>query len=411
MIFLPFLKPEKHWPKLLGATVAVNLSVHLLVQENLVPTPMIGLPDAAAISMVLVQPKDIFEFFPDCCGSQDGPQNSKEESSKDAEGKNASIHHIPFSIKGRVISYYLREGQQNISHFKNLDDNTQQSFKDNLGEIRSNELHNETMGHHHPYKIFSTEEAVAYRERPMNCCPNLLLHFHGGGFISQSSQAHESYLKKWASDMGFVILSIDYSLAPEFPFPWAVNECFYAYTWVLANHLDIGWTGQRICVVGDSAGGNLAFSITLKAIEKGIRIPDYLFGIYPSLLVGDSPSPSRLLGTMDPILSVGILKKVLHAYSGTLPSNNDNYFLSPLLAPANMLLRFPKVYIVAAELDPLLDDSVDFVRRMISLGKSVEFVVASDVPHGFLNFAEGGDAVKNGLKLCSSYLYSMFSSI
>lgn len=65
--------------------------------------------------------------------------------------------------------------------------------------------------------------------------PFLVVHFHGGGFVAQTSKSHEPYLKSWAQELGAPILSIDYSLAPEAPFPRALEECFYAYCWALKN--------------------------------------------------------------------------------------------------------------------------------------------------------------------------------
>lgn len=72
----------------------------------------------------------------------------------------------------------------------------------------------------------------------------LLLHCHGGGFVAQSSKSHEVYLRQWAKDTGVPILSIDYSLAPEAPFPRALEEVLYIYGWALNNLKILGTTGK-----------------------------------------------------------------------------------------------------------------------------------------------------------------------
>lgn len=72
----------------------------------------------------------------------------------------------------------------------------------------------------------------------------LIIHCHGGGFVAQSSKSHEGYLRDWAKHLNVPILSIDYSLAPEAPFPRALEEVFYAYCWVLKNHNFLGSTGK-----------------------------------------------------------------------------------------------------------------------------------------------------------------------
>lgn len=80
--------------------------------------------------------------------------------------------------------------------------------------------------------------------------PALIFHCHGGGFVAQSSSSHESYLRDWARRLGVPILSIDYSLAPEAPFPRALEEMVYAYCWAINNCHLLGSTAQRIVLVG-----------------------------------------------------------------------------------------------------------------------------------------------------------------
>lgn len=98
------------------------------------------------------------------------------------------------------------------------------------------------------------------------------------------------------------MLSVDYSLAPQCPYPHALNECFYVYAWALANADKLGWTGERICVTGDSAGGNLAVAVALKCIQESLRRPDGIVLFYPVLSVEIAVSPSRFLSLMDPLL-------------------------------------------------------------------------------------------------------------
>lgn len=146
--------------------------------------------------------------------------------------------------------------------------------------------------------------------------PNLILHVHGGGFIAHSSKSHEIYLKPWCKELKIPIVSIDYSLAPEHVFPRASEECFYVYAWCLLNKNALGWTGEKIICVGDSAGGVLSTNIVQRAIHANIRVPDALIPIYTPFLSTYSISPSRLMSVMDPLLNLGILWRCLAAYSG-----------------------------------------------------------------------------------------------
>ncbi|KAI2653008.1 Hormone-sensitive lipase [Labeo rohita] len=132
--------------------------------------------------------------------------------------------------------------------------------------------------------------------------PCLLIHFHGGGFVAQTSKSHENYLKSWSKDMNVPILSVDYSLAPEAPFPRALEECFYAYCWALKNCHLLGSTAERVCLVGDSAGGNLCITVSMRAMSHGVRVPDGIVAAYPATLLTTDASPSRLLTLIDPLL-------------------------------------------------------------------------------------------------------------
>lgn len=93
------------------------------------------------------------------------------------------------------------------------------------------------------------------------------------------------HLRPWALGLEIPIISIDYSLAPEYPYPCAIDECFYAYAWVLKNASKIGWTGKTILLAGDSAGGTLATVITIKAVEVGLRKPDGIICFYAPFLL------------------------------------------------------------------------------------------------------------------------------
>ncbi|XP_053908559.1 hormone-sensitive lipase isoform X2 [Cuculus canorus] len=152
---------------------------------------------------------------------------------------------------------------------------------------------------------------------PLPPSPSLLVHFHGGGFVAQTSRSHEPYLRGWACELGAPILSVDYALAPESPFPRALEECFYGYCWALRHCHLLGSTAQRVCLAGDSAGGNLCLAVSLRAAALGVRPPHGIVAAYPVTLVQAAASPSRLLTLLDPLLPLAVLCKCLSAYAGT----------------------------------------------------------------------------------------------
>ncbi|KRY02037.1 Hormone-sensitive lipase, partial [Trichinella pseudospiralis] len=143
----------------------------------------------------------------------------------------------------------------------------------------------------------------------------LVLHCHGGGFIATSTKTHETYLKFWAAELNCPIVSVDYSLAPENPYPRALEEALYAYAWCLTHADFLGWTGQYLCFAGESAGGLLLTSTCLKLIQLDVaRLPDKLVAIYTPFLVEFAPSASRLLSLLDPLIPWGIMYRCLYAY-------------------------------------------------------------------------------------------------
>ncbi|XP_043290907.1 hormone-sensitive lipase isoform X1 [Cervus canadensis] len=448
-------------------------------------------------------------------------------------------HTGPGPVFVRLISYDLREGQDS---------------KELSGFISS-----------------EGPRSLELRLRPQQAPRSraLVVHIHGGGFVAQTSKSHEPYLKSWAQELGAPILSIDYSLAPEAPFPRALEECFYAYCWAVKHCALLGSTGERICLAGDSAGGNLCFTVSLRAAAYGVRVPDGIMAAYPATMLQSTASPSRLLSLMDPLLPLSVLSKCVSAYAGEEtedhPDSNQkalgmmglmqrdtallfrdlrlgasswlnaflelggqkshlksvsktepmrrsvseaaltqpegplgtdslkglklhdlslrnscetpdtpelslsaetlrtstpstvnfllgsedrsevseapeelstkdrvrgvgaafpegfhprrcsqgamwmplysapivkNPFMSPLLAPDSMLQTLPPVHIVACALDPMLDDSVMFARRLRGLGQPVTLRVVEDLPHGFLSLAALCQETRQAAALC-----------
>ncbi|XP_072316017.1 hormone-sensitive lipase isoform X2 [Eucyclogobius newberryi] len=201
-----------------------------------------------------------------------------------------SAHIGSAPVQMRLISYDLREGQDSEALLS-------LSRSDGGG--------------------LSLSLGLKTKRLPSSSC--LLIHFHGGGFVAQTSKSHEPYLKSWSQDLGVPILSVDYSLAPEAPFPRALEDCFYAYCWALRNHHLLGWTGEKVCLVGDSAGGNLCVTVSMRAAAFGVRMPDGIVAAYPATLLTAYASPSRLLTLMDPLLPLSVLSRCLSAYAGNEP--------------------------------------------------------------------------------------------
>ncbi|KCV72410.1 hypothetical protein H696_01806 [Fonticula alba] len=272
-----------------------------------------------------------------------------------------------------------------------------------------------------PFRIFVKDEEPSYErmvgglygdihlDYPLipELTPALIFHVHGGGFVAMTSFSHGNYMRQWALDTGLPILSVDYRLAPDFPFPVQLEECWQAYRWAVRNAQRLGTSAERIIIVGDSAGGNLATALTLKIIAEGFRRPDLLVLAYPALYLMNSPSCSRALSAFDPMLNLNVLIQVLRAYN---PTHSESAFISPLLAPDQALAEFPPTRIVVGEFDPLLDDSIHLYTRLQQVShQDVEISIRPRLPHGFLNMTDVVPEAHEAVTLVSLWINEQMS--
>jgi len=226
-------------------------------------------------------------------------------------------------------------------------------------------------------------------------------------FITGSASSHEVYLRIWAKETPVLIISVDYVLSPEVQYPHQLEECYHVYKWLLGPN-SLGIKPSVLILAGDSAGGNLALTVTFKAIKDGLRVPDGLLLAYPAVDMTTTPTPSRFLFHNDFIVPHPFLKVCRSAY---IPEGHDvkDPLLSPLYAPDDLLKKLPRqLYIMSAGIDPLLDDTAKFVQRLKKLGKHVHTYLYEFLPHGFWNFGgmipAANDAIKDTAKIINRIL-------
>lgn len=216
----------------------------------------------------------------------------------------------------------------------------------------------------------------------------LLIHFHGGGFIGQTSFSHQNYTREWANKINEPIFSVDYRLAPENPYPDSLDDAWQAYTWLVQHSYEhLGISSKKIILVGDSAGGNLLTCLTLKCLKSGFRPPDALFMIYPGLSFKiEHISKGAMISLDDQMLSHGIFYVVREAYLQGKHSV-DEALVSPVHCHGELLENFPKTEMIITMNDPLFGDSMRFADRLIRHGREVHITEYPDGIHGALSFA------------------------
>ncbi|KAG5674631.1 hypothetical protein PVAND_004585 [Polypedilum vanderplanki] len=254
---------------------------------------------------------------------------------------------------------------------------------------------------------------------------NLLFHVHGGGWAAQTSKSHEVYLRQWASYLDCPILSIDYQLAPKAPFPRGLEDIYYAYCWALNNFEYLGTTGEKIVFAGDSAGANLNSALMIKCIENGVRIPDGLLNIYGIYHVDFLIAPSVCLSLTDPMLPFGLTSNLIKCYgidknviNTDINMNiigekdifkfHDSYLLSPYKAPEEILKQFPPTRFLSSILDPLLDDNIEFGKKLRNLGVNTNVDILQGLYHGFLYFIKISKDCRDGSLMCAARIKELF---
>ena len=216
---------------------------------------------------------------------------------------------------------------------------------------------------------------------PANEPTPLLVFYHGGGWVIGDLDTHDNVCRFLAAAVGTAVLSIEYRLAPEHPFPAAVEDAWAGFAWAEANAAELGADRERIAVGGDSAGGNMAAVVSLLAKAAGGPMPAMQLIIYPPT---DSAGelPSRYLFRDGFMLTKGDMDNFERHY---LPPGTDKTDprVSILLAPD--LSGLPPAYVATAGFDPLRDEGEAYALRMREAGVQVALRRHPGLIHGFAN--------------------------
>jgi acetyl esterase len=227
-----------------------------------------------------------------------------------------------------------------------------------------------------------------YRPRNAPQPSPCVLYLHGGGFVKGSLESGDAIAWGIAEQVGVVVVSIDYRLAPEHPYPAAVEDCYAAAKYIAGHGSALGVDVTRLAVWGDSAGGNLAAALCLMARDRGEpRIVAQ--AIHYPCLTDDLSSNTYRDYALSPGLTAASMDRNWDLYLGGKRPSHEAY-AAPLKAPD--LSGLPPAHIHVAEIDPLADDGRDYARRLERAGCSVELRVAERMIHGFLRARFTGSA-------------------
>ena len=213
-----------------------------------------------------------------------------------------------------------------------------------------------------------------------------LVYLHGGGWVTGSIESHEGICLRVASGSALRVLSVEYRLAPEHPFPAAIDDCEAALLWALDGHgLDYGITPDRIAIGGDSAGGNMAAYLGQK-YRKQLKAQVLFYPVMQMLeLKPQNPGPQDRLQ-----LGFVALKFIEEHYLAG--ADKTAPIVSPLIE--DNLCGLPPAYVLTAGLDPLRKEGRAYADKMKAVGVHVDYHHEKTMPHGFLNFARAFQPAK-----------------
>ncbi|MCP4227344.1 MAG: alpha/beta hydrolase [Actinomycetia bacterium] len=231
--------------------------------------------------------------------------------------------------------------------------------------------------------------------RPSGSAAPLLCYLHGAGFVAGDLNSHDQICRVLAGRVGAVVAAVDYRLAPEHPFPAALDDAVEAVDWLIGHADQVGADRSRWALAGDSAGGTLAAIIAQRRQGR----PDGPVAqalICPALEFADLDSPSHREFATTEGFNTSIMEQMADLYLGTAIDRRD-----PVVSPsrAEPLTGLAPAIIISAELDPLRDDGEAYARRLIEAGVPVTSFRQVGMVHYGVSWCRAAPEVAPGIEV------------
>ncbi len=252
--------------------------------------------------------------------------------------------------------------------------------------LRDSALPSEEIGRVEDLRVPYAAQSIPVRiytpagDGPFPC----LVYFHGGGWVLCDLDTHDSVCRAIARRAGAVVVAVDYRLSPEHKFPAAVEDCYAATAWVAANTARLGVDAHRIAVGGDSAGGNLATVMCIKARDEGGPPLALQVLVYPVTNLAFFDTPSYTEFAEGYYLTRSEMEWFRGHYLARI-EDAQSIYASPLLAPD--LRGLPPALVITAECDTLRDEGEAYAKRLAESGVRVTCTRYAGMIHPFFSLA------------------------
>jgi len=250
--------------------------------------------------------------------------------------------------------------------------------------------------HDIPVRIFFPSKDKSYEK--------VLIFFHGVGWVTGDIDSYSVVCTNMAKLTGNLVISVDYRLAPEHPFPAGLEDCYAVAKEIILNSSLLNVKSEDISLIGDSAGGNLAAAVSLMAKDRGEFMPARQILLYPATASDHSkncPYPSVKKYGSNYLLTAKRINDYMELY---IRSREDltNPYLAPILCED--LSGQPKTLIITAEYDPLRDEAEMYGKRLAEAGNQVEVYRMKDALHGFIFLPKRFVHVKRAYEIINNFL-------
>ena len=234
-----------------------------------------------------------------------------------------------------------------------------------------------------PVRIY---RPVADQDADHDAVTPVVVFFHGGGFSICNIAVYDNFCRDLAHSTGATVVSVEYRLAPETPYPGGLNDAYAVTSWVSSHAAELRVDPARLAVAGDSSGGNFAAVVSLMARDRaaqGSPSPAIALQllIYPSVDIREDGYPSREENATGFFLTAKHMAWFHEQY--VQGADVADPYMSPINAPD--LSGLPRACVVTAEHDPLRDEGDAYAARLAAAGVAVEHLPVPGMFHGFLN--------------------------